>query len=135
MNTTSAVAIHSLATAPWYILLHLCLSLGALAIGVWSLSRKKGDGLHKALGWTWVCLMLSTAAISFAIQGRGHFSLIHVLSVVVLVTVPLGLLHVRRGNVRAHRYTMVSTFVGLVIAGAFTLLPYRMLGQLVFAAP
>ena len=134
MNTTPAVAIHSLAAAPWYVLLHLYLSLGALAIGTWSLARRKGDRFHKALGWVWVCLMLTTAAISFAIQGRGRFSMIHVLSVVVLVTVPLGVLHARRGNVRAHRYTMASTFAGLAIAGAFTLLPYRMLGQFVFGA-
>jgi uncharacterized membrane protein len=30
--------------------------------------------------------------------------------------------------------TMTFTYLGLVIAGAFTLLPYRMLGQLVFGA-
>jgi uncharacterized membrane protein len=29
---------------------------------------------------------------------------------------------------------MTSVFAGLIIAGAFTLLPYRMLGQLVFAS-
>ena len=134
MDTPPAVAVNSLATAPWYVLLHLYLSLGALATGLWSLSRRKGDRLHKALGWAWVCLMLTTAAISFAIQGGGRLSMIHVLSVVVLVTVPLGLIHIRRGNVQGHKYAMICNFVGLVIAGAFTLLPYRILGQFVFGA-
>jgi uncharacterized membrane protein len=126
---------YTLATAPWYVLVHLGLSLAALGIGIWQLSRKKGDRLHKALGWAWASFMLTTAAISFAIQARSRFSLIHALSVVVLITVPLGLFHARHGNIKAHRYTMVFTFAGLAIAGAFTLLPYRMLGQLVFAAP
>jgi uncharacterized membrane protein len=58
----------------------------------------------------------------------------HVFSVVVLVMVPLAVLHIRRKRVRAHRITMTSVFAGLIIAGAFTLLPYRMLGQLVFAS-
>jgi uncharacterized membrane protein len=78
--------------------------------------------------------MVGTALVSFAIQARGRFSALHVLSVVVLVTVPLGIVHIRRGRVHSHRITMISTFAGLAIAGAFTLLPYRMLGQLVFGA-
>lgn len=134
MSTAPTVAIGSLASAPWYVFLHLALALAALGIGIWSLCRRKGDRLHRALGWSWAILMLSTAAVSFLIQGRGHFSFIHALSIVVLVSVPVGVLHARRGRVKAHRYTMVSTFAGLAIAGALTLLPYRMLGQIVFEA-
>jgi uncharacterized membrane protein len=96
------------------------------------LLRKKGDIVHKSLGRSWVFLMLFTAAVSFLIQARGRLSLIHILSVVVLITVPLGVVHIRSGRVQRHKVTMLSAFAGLAIAGAFTLLPYRMLGQLVF---
>jgi uncharacterized membrane protein len=130
----SQLEIHSLATAPWHVLVHLAFALLAVVLGTAVLLRRKGDLAHKALGWSWVCLMLAIALTSFFIQARGYFSLIHILSVVVLITVPLGVVHIRRGRVRAHRYTMISVFAGLVIAGAFTLLPYRMLGQLIFAA-
>jgi uncharacterized membrane protein len=78
--------------------------------------------------------MITIAATSFFIQARSRFSLIHVLSVAVLVMVPLAIISIRRKRVQAHRYIMSGVLVGLVIAGAFTLLPYRMLGQLVFAA-
>lgn len=126
--------IHTLATAPWYVLAHLALALTALAIGTSVLLRRKGDRLHKAMGWAWVCLMLCAALTSFLIHARGRFSLIHVLSVVILVTVPLGVMHIRNKRVRSHRFTMISAFAGLVIAGAFTLLPYRMLGRLLFGS-
>jgi uncharacterized membrane protein len=126
--------IHTLADAPWYIKAHLAASVLALVIGMVILLRKKGDLIHKSLGRSWVALMLFTAAISFSIQARGRFSLIHLLSVIVLVAVPLGVVHIRSGQVKRHMVTMVSAFAGLAIAGAFTLLPYRMLGQLVFAA-
>lgn len=133
MNS-AAPDIHSFADAPWYVHAHLATALLALAIGVAILLRGKGTPSHRFLGRCWAALMIFTAATSFFIQGRDRLSLIHVLSVIVLVTVPTAIVLIRRGNVLGHAITMISTFVGLVIAGAFTLLPYRMLGQLVFGA-
>lgn len=132
--TTPLPTIHSLSDAPWYVLVHLAVALLAVVLGATVLMRRKGDATHKAFGWTWVVLMLSAALTSFFIQARDRFSLIHVFSVVVLVMVPLAVVHIRRRRVRAHRFTMTGVFAGLVIAGVFTLLPYRMLGQIVFAA-
>jgi uncharacterized membrane protein len=131
---TAPLTIHTLADAPWHVLAHLAVALLAVVLGSALLLRRKGDATHKAIGWSWVVLMLAAALTSFFIQARDRFSLIHVFSVVVLVMVPLAVVHIRRGRVRAHRATMISVFAGLVIAGAFTLLPYRMLGQLVFGA-
>ncbi len=126
--------IHTLAEAPWFIKAHLATALLSLLIGATILLRRKGDVTHRSMGRAWVALMLFTAAISFLIEARGRLSLIHVLSFVVLVTVPLGVVHIRSGRVQHHKITMLSAFAGLVMAGAFTLLPYRMLGQLVFGA-
>ena len=75
--------------------------------------------------------MLAAAISSFLIQARGRCRLIPILSIVILVMVPLGIVHIRRKRVLRHRNTMASAF-SVAIAGAFTLLPYRMLGQLVF---
>lgn len=130
MNT--AVQIYSFSQAPWYLHAHLAAALLAVVMGGVVLMRRKGTAAHKVMGWCWVVLMLAAALTSFFIQARGHLSFIHLLSVVVLVTLPLAILNIRKGRTRGHAIGMVSAFAGLAIAGLFTLLPYRMLGKLVF---
>ncbi|MCE2978371.1 MAG: hypothetical protein ACK5X5_06310 [bacterium] len=79
-------------------------------------------------------LMASVASISFAIRFDG-FSWIHGLSAYTLISLVFGVAHARRRNIQAHRITMISIFVGaLVITGLFTLLPQRLLGQMVRGA-
>jgi uncharacterized membrane protein len=124
--------IHSLQDAPPVILFHVAVAVCAVVLGGALLLRRKGTFSHKVLGRVWIALMVAAALSSFAIQGRGRFSLIHALSIVVLVAAPVGVLLIRRGRVRAHRITMVAMFVSLCVTGMLTLLPYRMLGQAVF---
>lgn len=130
--SASPPMIYSVGEAPWHVHMHLVVALAAVAVGILIFMCSKGTTAHKTLGWIWVGLMLTASLTSFFIQARGHFSLIHVLSVVVLVSVSVAVVAARRGNIRLHKICMISTFSGLVIAGAFTLLPYRMLGKLVF---
>ena len=131
---TSTLQIHSLSQAPWYLHAHLAVALLAVVIGGGVLMRRKGTASHKVMGWCWVMLMLAAALTSLFIQARGHLSFIHVLSVVVLITVPQAILNIRKGQTRGHAIGMVSAFAGLAIAGIFTLLPYRMLGKLLFGS-
>jgi uncharacterized membrane protein len=64
----------------------------------------------------------------------GPWSPIHLLSLLVLVTLPLALWHAHRHDVRQHRMAMLSLFLGaLVIAGALTLLPGRIMHAVVFS--
>lgn len=119
------------------ILVHLASTLAALGLGVVMLARRKGTISHKRLGWAWVILMVIAAASSFFITGlnAGRLSPIHILSVVTLIALPWAIYAIRRRNLRSHRWTMISIFVGgLVVAGIFTLLPGRLLGGLIFAA-
>ena len=124
--------IYSIGQAPLHILLHLGVALVALVIGAAILVRRKGTQSHRFLGRVWVALMLTAAAGSFFIQARGRLSLIHVLSILVLLIVPLGAYLAHTHRIRAHRTTMSIMFASLCVTGLFTLLPYRMLGQLVF---
>jgi uncharacterized membrane protein len=63
----------------------------------------------------------------------GPFSPIHLLSLFTLAMLPLAVLHARNHRVERHRKAMTSIFVGaLVIAGAFTLLPGRVMHAVVF---
>jgi uncharacterized membrane protein len=110
--------------------------MAAFVLGVVQLAGPKGTLPHRTLGYTWVALMLVVAASSFAIQGIhqwGPFSAIHLLSIMVLVLTPLAVLAARRHRVGTHSRAMIGLFAGaLVIAGAFTLLPGRIMHRVVF---
>ena len=111
--------------------IHLACALAAAALGGLLLSRRlKGDRAHRIAGWTWVVLMLAVAISSLWIPRFLALSWIHLFTLVTLVSMPLGVLHARRHRVKAHRSTMVGVFSGgLVIAGLFTLIPGRLLGN------
>lgn len=115
------------------ILAHVVTAAGALVIGGLTLTMKKGTFLHKTLGRVWVGLMILTALVSFGIRIDGHFSWIHILSVVTLVGVTSAVIAAMRGNIRAHRGGMLASYISLAVAGAFTLLPDRLLGDLVWS--
>jgi uncharacterized membrane protein len=113
--------------------IHLAAVIPAAAIGVAQLAAPKGTRPHKRLGWIWVLAMTTAAVSSFWIveirKGEG-WSVIHLLSIWVLMAMALALWHIRRGNVRAHKRYMVGTLLGLAGAGAGALLPGRFLAQL-----
>ena len=113
--------------------IHLGAVVPAAVIGVIQLSAQKGTRPHKLLGWIWVLAMLTAAVSSFWVmeirKGAG-WSVIHLLSVWVLVAMALAIWHIRRGNVRAHQRFMVGTLLGLAGAGIGALMPGRFLSQL-----
>jgi uncharacterized membrane protein len=116
----------------WTLLLvtHVAAALTSVLLGVVQLLRRKGDARHRHLGRVWVVLMLWTAASSFWIRHLrdGAFSWLHVLSLVTLVTVTLGVVNIRRGNVQGHRGNMVGSWVGSGAAMLFALaVPTRMI--------
>lgn len=116
-----------------WLAVHLAAVIPALPLGGYILWRRKGDRLHKMLGRTWAALMLLTALSSFGLHGlTGRLSWIHILSVVVLVSVPRGVILAMRGNIPAHKNAILRVYAGLVIAGFFTFLPGRLLGQWLF---
>ncbi len=124
-----------LAVQPRVLQLHIAAALTAFAIGCVMLARPKGDALHKGLGWTWVLAMMTTALSTFFFPWvlRGRFSVIHGLSAWVAISVPMAVVFVRRGDIRAHRRVMTGNFLGgLIIAGAFTFVPGRLMWRMFF---
>jgi uncharacterized membrane protein len=126
------------------IAIHLCAASGALLIGPWVIWARRGviqrPRLHRALGYAWVTLMLaaSVSAIfirDFKLPNLGGYTPIHLLVPVTLASLFIAFRHLARGNVRAHRTTMTSLYIGAcVVAGAFTLLPNRYLGGLLWGS-
>ncbi|CCV14101.1 DUF2306 domain-containing protein [Mesorhizobium sp. STM 4661] len=117
---------------PW----HAFAAFAALAIGGAQLALPKGTLRHRALGYVWAALMLVIAISSFWIQEIrliGPFSPIHLLSILVLVTVPLAVWHAHGHQVARHRGAMIKLyFFALVGAGVFTLLPGRIMHAVAF---
>lgn len=112
------------------VMIHLGSVVPALPLGAYVLLRRKGDRVHKLLGKIWVVLMLVAGVGSFWI-GSG-LSFIHLFSVLVLVSVPISIFAIRRGDVVGHRRAMEGMYIGLVIAGAFAFIPGRLLGSSLF---
>ncbi|WP_020173621.1 DUF2306 domain-containing protein [Methyloferula stellata] len=113
---------------------HLAAAVLALGLGSAVLVMRKGTLAHRWIGWAWIGVMLAVALSSFAITSiwPGHYSPIHILSIITLISLPAAVWLRRRGQIKAHAITMVSTFSGLLIAGVFTLAPGRLLHAAIF---
>ena len=127
-----------LLTSPPAIQIHVAAALTALVIGIVLLIGVKGNRLHRTLGWTWVLAMATTAVSSFFIHrlnpgGPGGFSLIHLLSGWTVIALPMAVHAARRHRIADHRRAMTGMFVGgLIVAGAFTFLPGRLMWAIFF---
>jgi uncharacterized membrane protein len=112
--------------------LHLALVMLPLAITPVQLLRRRGDGVHRMLGWIWAISLFSTALVSFGIRdiNDGGFSFIHIFSIVTIVTVPLLVFAALHHRIARHRGAVRGLVTGaLLTAGYFTLIPNRMLGR------
>ena len=116
------------------VILHLSAAFLALGIGTALMIGVKGTTAHRTLGYAWCAAMLFTAVSSFWIrENHGALSFIHFLSGWTTIAVPLGIAFIRRRQVRRHARMMTSVFVGgLLIAGALTFLPGRLMFTLFF---
>lgn len=120
---------------PWTLWLHLATMITTLALTPAILWMRRGTRLHRRLGYAWVSALALTAIDSFALRftNNGGFSLIHVLSVVVLVALPFLVLTARRHDHKRHRRIVRGLVIGaLLTAGFFTFPFHRLLGGWLF---
>lgn len=118
--------------------LHVCAALIAIATGAFALFRPRRDRLHKIAGYIWITVMVvvaastafMTAEVGPSLMGYG---VIHILSVVVIVSLVLGLRAAIARNIPRHMALMRALYVqSLGIAGLFTLLPGRKMNAVLF---
>jgi uncharacterized membrane protein len=124
-----------IARSPAVIQIHLVTVLAAFAVATMQILAPKGTTLHRITGWTLVTLFLATAIDSFFIRapGAGPFNPFQIFSVWTLIGIPLAVISVKRGNVAVHARMMTGFYVGsLVIAGALTFMPGRLMWQVFF---
>lgn len=117
--------------------IHLAAALIALAIGIVLLIGVKGTLQHRALGWVWVIAMGVTAVSSLFIKelNQGGYSPIHLLSGWTIIILPIAVAMARTHRVQPHRRMMTGLFVGgLLVAGAFTFIPGRLMWNVFFTS-
>lgn len=115
--------------------IHLAAAVLAFALGTVQMLAPKGTLPHRVMGWTWATLMmiLAIASIFIKVIYPGHFSYIHILTAWVLIATPLGVWSARRGNITAHaRFMSGLYYFSLIVAGAFTFAPGRILFRIFF---
>ncbi len=124
-----------------FVQIHLYFAITAFFIGALQLIGTKGTTAHKTLGRLWVMMMLIICLTSFWIKGLmpnsifWGYSPIHLLSIFVLIQICLGIYFARLGNISGHRKCMTYTYIGgLIIAGAFTFYPGRLLYEVLIAS-
>ena len=124
------------------IAIHMTAALAALAVGPLALWARRGSRqrprLHRAFGYAWVTLMLATAVSALFIRDThlpnvAGFTPIHLLVPLTLAGLAGSFWYLARGDIAAHRHTMQRLYLGAcVVAGAFTLLPNRLLGHMLW---
>ena len=119
--------------------LHLGSLAPSIVIGGYLLLNQKGTPAHRLLGKIYMGLMLFTAIITLFMEALvgpkflNHFGFLHLLSLFVLYTVSTAYRAIRVGNIKLHKRKMVGLYVGaLLVAGAFTLSPGRLIHSWLF---
>jgi len=123
-----------LAAQPLKVQVHIAAALLAFSLGLVLFAAPKGTLPHRTLGWIWVVFMTTVAASSLFMTGlNGNaYSWIHMLSGYVLISLPAGVIAARRHKVLVHQRAMTGMFLGgMVIAGAFTFFPGRLMWRVI----
>lgn len=119
----------SIPAVVWF---HLATIAIAMVLTPAMLLRRRGDRLHRSMGWVWAIAMLLTAIDSMFIRliNRGGFSFIHLLSIWTIIQVPVIILAARRHDAARHKSAVRGMVFGaLLLAGFFTLPFGRLLGR------
>ncbi len=115
--------------------IHVLTVVPAAVLGLIQFLLPKGTPLHRAIGYAFMTLMVVTAIAAFFIPSfmGGRFSAIHLFIPLTLITVPRALLAARRGDIRAHKWSLIGLYFGAIgIAGFFAFMPGRVMHQIIF---
>ena len=127
---------------------HAFFALSAIPVGMYIFFTKKGTKQHRLIGRIWVSLMLIiafsalfiTSPMTDKLFNPAGFSWIHLFIPYTIGSLIHSIWNIRQfkktrldKHRNAHVRGMVSTYLGaLIVAGAFTLMPGRLMHQIVF---
>ena len=119
---------------------HLATMVCAFMLGTDLMVSRKGRPPHRLAGQLFSVTIMVSAVASLLMRSTlgptflGRFGLLHLLSLWVLFVVPRAWLAARRHDVKKHRLSMISIYVGaLWVAGTFAvMMPGRILHDWLF---
>ena len=121
------------------IAIHMAAAIAAVVTGPVALWARSGSRphprLHRAFGYAWVTFMVVTAVSAifirdFRLPNIAGYTPIHLLVPIVFASLFGAFWALARGNIARHRLAMRALYVAAcLVAGGFTLLPDRLLGQ------
>jgi len=125
------------------IAVHMSAAITAVVLGpfaLWArLGRTTRPSLHRALGYAWVTCMIAAALSAVFIRDLrlpniAGFTPIHLLIPLTFFSLYQAFKFLHAGNLQGHRKSMQWLyFSACLVAGAFTLLPGRYLGHLIWS--
>jgi len=125
------------------IAVHMTAAIAAVLLGPFALWARWGrttrPKLHRALGYAWVtCMVAAALSAAFIRDDRlpniGGYTPIHLLIPITFFSLFRAFGHLHQGNIRGHRLHMQWLYISAcLVAGAFTLLPTRYLGHLIWS--
>jgi len=127
--------IKTLLEAGLAIQLHVTAAALATVLSAAIIIVRRGTPTHKHVGRAWVAMLAIICISSFWITGMNgtRYSWIHLLSIWTLLGLIGAVWAVRTGNIRIHKYAMLSTLIGALFgAGFFAFTPGRMMSDMVF---
>ena len=129
---TDSLLFHQSAPIP----LHAFAALLVIFLGGLQLCLEKGTLRHKFCGWLWGGLMIVVAVSSFFIRDIkfwGAWSPVHLPGLWTIFSRGLAIYDARAGQIQRHRQvTRALSIFALIVTGFFTLLPERVIYQVVF---
>lgn len=121
------------------IAVHMTAAIAAVVIGPVALWARRGTQprprLHRAFGYAWVTFMVVTAGSAifirdFSLPNLAGYTPIHLLVPLTFLALFGAFWKLARHDIAGHRFAMQHLyFWACVVAGSFTLLPRRYLGQ------
>ncbi|WP_338767463.1 DUF2306 domain-containing protein [Bernardetia sp. ABR2-2B] len=110
-----------------FMFFHITTIIFVFFIGIILLVVKRGTKVYKIFGKVYIILMvivtIITLSIPTVVEERlfNHFGWVHLFSLLVLYTVPITYLSIKKGNIKVHRRKMILLYFGaLAVALVFT---------------
>lgn len=101
--------------------IHLFCVVLSIILGFLNLIFEKGTRSHKSIGKLWFILMLVTSLSSFFIMPTGSLTWLHLFSIVVIISVSIGVVAIRNQNQRLHIRCMIGAYIGTVVSAFFAI--------------